>query len=546
MPDLEPTLILHPISSLTTGERQPRLDLVPPGPFVVGRSSEVEWVIPDQAVSRRHAMIAQHADRWFISDLESRHGTMVNGKPIAPGDRFPLETGDLVQFGAWACRCQSSRGLGQHTTAFEERPRGGTQVSTVKAAELAGLAQLRLDALLTVSREFNSVPDSAGVAQATVQAVHTATGCGRVMVVKQVTTDEFETLASTATEPPRLSRSLIEAAGLQRSLVELCGSEGAAGGGPDQQAHSILDLKIRTAICAPIIVGKSPEAFLYLDTRDTETALPKDAAAFCQSVAQLAGFSLERIRNAALAERHAQLENDLGAARRAQELLMPPKSGTVGATEYAYESLPGRVVAGDLFDVFPLSDTRTAVLLGDVTGKGVGAAVLMAATQSQLRTQILSGKPFARAIEAVSHDLNRHSEVNKFVTLIAAIIDAANHTIELVDAGHGFAVHATPDAGPIKLQPPTGFPLGVIENADYESQVFPFGPGSQLVVFSDGVVEQPNLAGEQFGYDAAMGVIAGADTPASIAAALLDAVRKHAAADLADDLTVAAIRLDAH
>lgn len=541
MPDSNTPLKLHPISPLASGERFGPLVLEAPGPYIVGRSSEVEWTVPDQAVSRRHASITWHSGRWFISDLESRHGTMVNGKAVAPGEQFPIEAGDLVQLGVWSCRCQSGSAHLNPTTTFDERPKEGTQVAAVQAADMAGLAQLRLDALLTVSRDFNSAPDTETVAKATVQAVHTATGCARVIVVKQVTTDEFETLASTASEPAGLSRSLIEAASLEHALVELRAAGG--GGGPEGQAHSIMDLRIRTAICAPIIVGKSPEAFLYLDTRDAERALPRDAAAFCQSVAQLAGLALERIRSAELAHRHAQLESDLGAARRAQELLMPPKSGTVGAAEYAYESLPGRVVAGDLFDVFPLSETRTVVLLGDVTGKGVGAAVLMAATQSQLRTQILSGKPFARAIEAVSHDLNRHSEVNKFVTMIAAIIDAEHHTIELVDAGHGFAVHATPNAEPIKLQPPTGFPLGVIENADYESQAFPFGPGSQLIVFSDGVVEQPNLAGEQFGYDAAMGVIAGVSSPAEIAATLLAAVQDHAQASLADDLTVAAARL---
>jgi hypothetical protein len=91
-----------------------------------------------------------------------------------------------------------------------------------------------------------------------------------------------------------------------------------------------------------------------------------------------------------MAERHRQLQDDLNAARRAQELLSPPKQGRHGSVSYRFESIPGRVVAGDLFDVFPLDESRTAFFLGDVSGKGVGAAMLMAACQSQLRTKLLS------------------------------------------------------------------------------------------------------------------------------------------------------------
>jgi len=552
-----PPLTLQPLAPDASGQPVPPLALADHDTLIAGRSSESDWTIADQAVSRRHASFTHRAGEWFVTDLQSRHGTRVNGETIEPGRPVPIAPGDRIEFGVWACRCRLP-GAGQFpTTTFDEQGGRGTAVSPVQPAALDGLAQRRLDALLTVSRELNNAKSLDEIATSAVRAVSAATGGPRVVVVQQASDREFNALASTFDEPPTLSRTLVEAAA-GGQLVELRDNT------IHEQAHSILDLGIRTAICAPIMVGQSPEAYLYLDSRKAESVLPEDAAAFCQSVAQLAGLALERVRAAELTARHAQLESDLSAARRAQQLLMPPRTGSLGPVSYAYESLAGRVVAGDLFDVFTLDDNRTALFLGDVSGKGVGAAVLMAAAQSQLRTRLTSGRPLAEAIGAVSADIHTRSEANKFVTCLAAIIHHAEETLEIVDAGHGFAARISPDHKAEKIQTGGGFPLGVTDAADYDTVTVPFPRGATLVLFSDGVIEQPDPAGVQFGYNNAIETLHDLDTPESLAAALLAAVRHHAVGacetghagsrtgvssqedevGLADDLTVAAVRLN--
>ncbi|MFG0306510.1 MAG: SpoIIE family protein phosphatase [Phycisphaerales bacterium JB040] len=544
-------LTLQPLAPDASGNTVPPLELRDQATVIAGRSSETDWTIADQAVSRRHASFTSRAGEWFVTDLRSRHGTRVNGRAIEPGLPVPIAPGDRIEFGVWACRCRAPGERHFPTTTFDERAPHADTVSPVQPASLDGLAQRRLDALLTVSRELNSARSLDDVATSAVRAVHAATGGPRVVVVQQASDREFAAIASSTDEPPTLSRTLVEAAA-GGQLVELRDNT------IHRQAHSILDLGIRTAICAPIMVGQTPEAFLYLDSRKAESVLPEDAAAFCQSVAQLAGLALERVRAAELSARHAQLESDLSAARRAQQLLMPPRTGTLGPVSYAYESLAGRVVAGDLFDVFSLDQQRTALFLGDVSGKGVGAAVLMAAAQSQLRTRLASGRPLAEAVASVSADIHSRSEANKFVTCLAAIIHHDDETIELVDAGHGFAARVSPDRRAEKIQTGGGFPLGVTDSADYEPSTVPFPRGATLVLFSDGVIEQPDPAGVQFGYDNAIHTLHDRDTPEALAAALLHAVRRHAAggesvpraaasgeAGLADDLTVAAVRLNA-
>ncbi len=508
-----------------------------PGPYVIGRSTDANWPLPEQSVSRRHAQLELRNGQWMLTDLSSRHGTTVNGQSLNEGQAVSITSGDLIAFGTWTCRCQIGPRRPGVTTPFMMGDDAGASIAPIDRTRLSGIAQRGLEALLELTRSLEHAKSEEAIAQAVVRAVDRATRCPRVFVTRPVSGDEYQTLASNTPEPTMLSHSLIDAAA-RRGLVEL-----NTAGQSAEQTHSIVQLSIRSAICAPILSSKVPIAFLTLDTRNAERTLPPDAASFCQSVADLAGMAFERLEAADLALKHEQLTRDLGAARRAQELLSPSTSGTLGRVSYVFEAHAGRVVAGDLFDILALDSHRTAFFLGDVSGKGVGAAVLMAAAQSQLRTHLLNGAPLAKAVGAVSADLFRRTDPSKFVTLLACVVDAAADEMHIVDAGHGwFAVKPT-DGSPIRIEAPHGFPLGVIAEAEYEPHVVAFTTGSQAVLFSDGAVEQPNSAGEQFGYDAVLDAIARASDPETITQAIVEDVRAHAAGDFADDLTVACVQL---
>lgn len=471
----------------------------------------------------------------MITDLDSRHGTSVNGKRLDGTTPVPLQHGDEISLGIWRCRLHAGGGLPGMTTPFAEGVAPRERISAVDPSRMSGVAQRGLDALLDLSAKLDTAAEVKDVANALAGAVKSAIGCERVVVARPVSTEEIELLASTVSEMPRISRSLMDEAA-KKGLVELQVSSVG-----EDQAQSIMELNIRTAICAPIISGGSPAAFLVLDTRDTERALPPDAAAFCQSVARLAGLAFERIGAAILSERNRQLQGDLDAARRAQELLSPSSTGGHGSVSYVFESIPGRIVAGDLYDFFPLSDSRVAFFLGDVTGKGVGAAMVMAATQSQLRTQLLMGKELGSAISAASMDMFQRSDPSKFVTLVAGIIDTKRGVVQTVDAGHGLCSILPRSGSPRLIETPKGFPLGIVEDTVYEVGEHPFGIGDCLVLYSDGAVEQPCPAGHQFGMGAIHDALSKSDSPQDAVTTLVTAVRDHAKGHLADDLTVASI-----
>ncbi|MFK7760431.1 MAG: SpoIIE family protein phosphatase [Phycisphaerales bacterium] len=531
-------LELRPLSRMESDDSVLNLVLDPPGPIVIGRSSEAQWAIPAPSVSRKHASLESLDNNWFLKDLGSRHGSTINGKRLEPNELMLIHPGDLIGFGGWMCRCSSLDSRHGMTTPFTNTQPEDESISAIDSSLFRGVAQQRLDAILKLTRALDDAKNEVQVAEAVVHSVTMATGCKRVVVTRLASDSEFELLASSSKDEPTLSRSLIDAAA-RDGLVELKST-----GGIRNQAHSIMSLDIQTAICAPILSGDSPAAYLVLDTRSTEKSLPHDAAVFCQSIADVAGLSFERLYNAELVARHAQLQQDLGAARRAQEFLQPPLTGTLGNTSYAFESYAGRVVAGDLFDIFELDSSRTAFFLGDVSGKGVGAAVLMAAAQSQLRTHLLAGDDLCAALSAVNSDLYKRTDSSKFVTLIAGVIDAKEERLEISDAGHGLCVVIPNGSQPLQLEAPHGFPLGVVGEAEYKVQSTEFLQGSVVVFFSDGVVEQPNPEGNHFGFDAALSSTAQHITPTEITSALVNDVRSHAEGDYSDDLTVASMRLD--
>jgi len=504
-------------------------------PVIVGRSSAADWTIPDQAVSRRHASVERDGDAWVVADLNSRHGTYVNGQRLEPGERIPIRHADVIRFGHWPCRCETPGVSSRHSTTTrlldsDER----SHVSPIGAEALGGVAQMRLDTLISASQELESRADRAEIADVLIRAAQRGASCRRVLVVRPIGEDDFEVLASTDPgEEPRLSRSLLAGAFEQERMVQLSAPSHAA-----EEGHSIADLNIRTAICAPILVGDAIDAFLYLDTRGGEHDLSPDAAAFCRALAQLGGLAFDRLLRQQIDERRRQLERDLSVARRAQELLMPSRAEEGGRVRYAFRSVAGRLVAGDLFDVIPLDEDRVAFFLGDVSGKGVGAAVLMSAAQATLRSLLSRSVGLSESLETLNEHLVQRTSRDAFITLLAGVVDRRDGSVDLVDAGHALCCLRRKDEPPSRPEISGGLPLAVSAGERYRSSKLPLDEGDRLVVFSDGVVEQRSPGGKELGVEAAHGALEASTSCEEDVRRLFDLVEAHAEGQLADDLTV--------
>ncbi len=518
-----------------------------PGPYRVGRGSDSDIVLAYGTVSRRHGLFTLREGIWLLSDSGSRHGSFVNGLRLEAQDPTPIAPGDLIRMGPWTFRVRDpgSRISGVATT--NDFHQSGHRIETVQRADRQEFAQHRLELLIEWAGSAHTAESIEDLAGRMLQTALDGTGLSRGAVVRQVSSaGEVETLAEIGhgNEPGKgrldISRSLLAAASTGE-VVRLTNEVNPSYG------ESIMQLGIHSAVCAPLMLERSVEAYLYVDAREGERAVAEEAAAFCAAVARVGEMALGGLRRHALEALRQTTESDLRAARDAQDLIMPPSSGSFGAIRYAVSRQPGRMVAGDLFDVVPRREGgQVGVFLGDVSGKGVGAGLLMAVAQTNLRLRLRREADPGILLTDLNEYLQARSTSEKFITLWLGLFDPVAGEVRFADAGHGYWLVVEPGSGPRLVQSEGKYPVGIDTGVSYPTESLALAPGSRVVLFSDGLIEQTNLDGEEFGLERAMEVLRGCSSCDDDVAGLHEAVIAYAGTDsLEDDLTIASVEFGA-
>jgi serine phosphatase RsbU (regulator of sigma subunit) len=210
------------------------------------------------------------------------------------------------------------------------------------------------------------------------------------------------------------------------------------------------------------------------------------------------------------------------------------------------ESRAGTYLGGDFFDIITLPDGKLAIALGDVTGHGVAASVLMTATQGFLHAALEQHADAARAVNLLNRFIHPRRSDEKFVTLWVGIFDLANKTLQYVDGGHGYAQMLRADGTFEALDGGDGLPVGVFDGIEYSSVETALGPGDRMLVVSDGIVEQfgpvqkpdGTTALDHFNLEGVEKTIRALSPADDIVARLFEAVVKHAhSPTLQDDAT---------
>ncbi len=522
---------------------QPTVKMVKDKPCRMGRSNECEICLADPGVSRRHAEITYQAGTWFLTDLGSRHGTYLNAVKLDPHAPVPMREGDLMRVGPWTYRALLGRGRTPKLSTVDDSGSTMVRVQRVSEPELTSPAQRRLSILLDYAASINAATTEAGLVESVLDAVMAGTGFPRAAIIRAGSTiDEVEVLGHRGLTPGQrvsVSRSLLKAAA-GGEIVKLTGE------GPINTAESIVRLGIQAAICAPIFLGDAIAAYLYVDSRADEVQQSQDAAAFVQAIARTCGLALANVKRSEMEAEQKRFKDDMHAAREAQRMIMPPETGSVGGVlRYCFQARPGRFIAGDLFDLFPLDSRRVAIVLGDVCGKGIGSAILMATTQSYLSAALRYHAEPAKAVTDVNRHLAKRAEDNKFVSLWAGILDIETRRLTYCDAGHGYWLVARHGKAPGRVESTAGGPLlRADEEHEYTSDELTLALGERVILFSDGVVEQRSPDDEEFGLDRTIEVLSGSGGPGSDVQKLFDTLVSFAGTDrLADDVTIASIQL---
>ncbi|MCA9284430.1 MAG: FHA domain-containing protein, partial [Phycisphaerales bacterium] len=389
------------------GPSLPRMELDPAVSTLMGRASDATIRLNDAAVSRRHARIEFEGDRWLLTDLESRHGTAVNGTRLVAGQPRPLEDGDQITIGPWILRFAGTASQRSTVISVDDRRGGTASFTRIDRAALGSIAERRLEAIIRVAAALHTAVDEQEAAMVVADALVGGTGFQRVAVVRPLSgVEQLEVLVALdrgqANPQPRFSRSLLGAA-LEGQLVQMRDMPAL------QEEHSIISMGLAEALCAPVRVDGDIGALVYLDSESVGARPQPDAAIFVSAVADLCGFALSHVAALQAKALQEELIQDLQLARQVQERLMPRTVGTLNGLQYAVGALPGRHVAGDLFGLIDLGEGRTALLLGDVAGKGAAAGMLMATVQAQIEALLEHGASLVEAVERSSSSLMRRA-----------------------------------------------------------------------------------------------------------------------------------------
>jgi len=516
--------------------------LEPGGDIVFGRGSQCDLKLPEATISRQHGRFISTDEGCFLVDLGARLGTFVNNTQCPSESKMPISTGDMIRVGPWIFRASVRQGAPVSMQTIDDSVEVEARVQRMSRSDLGALAQHRLSLLIDCSAEINKATNLKELGAMVVESAIAGTGFQRAAMLMPADEEgEIEVVGfldgdSKDASGTTFSRSLLEAASKGDVACMLSGQTAGFG-------QSIADLNIHSAICSAIMVDDKLEAYLYLDAREQERQIQPDAAGFCQGLCRMAGLAFANLNRLEMQINQAKLEQDLNAAREAQELLIPKDVGAGAVFGWGRVFKPGREASGDLLDIIPLSENKMALIVGDVSGKGAGAAILMSSAQSFIHARITSGCSPEETVTAVNKFVSERSPMNRFLTLWVGIFDVHAKELQYVDAGHGH--WAIRRANGIAEAPPTpdGFLIGIDANSEYRNATLLVEPGDRIVIFSDGIPEQQTpSSGEQYGVERVYELLASSPTAEDDVNRLLEAVMQWAgSSQLDDDTTIVSL-----
>ncbi len=477
---------------------------------VLGRDAEQCTIaIPNSAVSRRHAIITRSSGQYFIEDLGSRNGTFVNQqKVVAP---TALRNEDRIKICDFLFRFRDEKVAVQYDEGDEDE--GGEGQTTVQGSVNRDAAQQflevqpsdRLRALLTISTglsktlEINQLLPQ--IADTLFEVFKQADRCFVILI------DEQGRLIPKAVKSRRPMGDDIR---FSKTIVRKCLdsaasylSEDAASDLSLGPAQSIAEFRIRSVMCVPLITSEGKRlGAIQLDTQDAAKKFNKqDDLNLLTVVANLATISIEKAQShlALLAREKEQKEIEI--ARKVQVGFLPKSYPPIDGYEFFAFYSAAQSVGGDYYDFISLPHGRVAVVLGDVAGKGVAAALLMAKLSAEVRFCMLTEPDPAKAVSMLNDQLIRGGIGDRFVTLAVCVIDPAAHQLTFVNGGHinplrvwgGGAEYAE-----AVTDAESGVPVGLVPGFEYSAKSVSLDHGESILVFTDGVTDAESPDGARF------------------------------------------------
>ncbi len=538
---------------------------------VIGRLPECDIILGINGVSRRHAEIRKVGAAFVLVDLGSLNKTLVDGTALTGGVEHPLKENNRinicgVEFVYHAVAPPEPKDPEPAADVMVVTESDGSDmldVRTLEAHRTSTMAsavrpEAKLKAILDISKSLSSELRIDAVAPKILDSLmEIFPGAERLFLMledpasKRLVRKAFKHRPQKRTSflrnvpedevPTSISRSIVEYVLGQKKAV-LSQDAGADKNLPS--SASISDLKIRSVMCVPLLTPDNKAlGILQLDTSDRRQFGEEDLDVLL-AVASQAAIS---IQNASMLEsllQRERLNRDLKIAEQVQKKFLPQSVPTVPGYEFFAFYQPTYEVGGDFYDFVPLPGGRIALALGDVSGKGVAAALMMAKFSGDTRSYMLTENAPAPTATRLNTLLCDAGISDKFITLGLCVLDALTHKLTLTSAGHTPVLIRRADGQVDEVgQDVSGLPLGVMDDSVYEQTEVQLNPGDVVIFYSDGVTDARSPADElydsQTNHRLPRRVAQVSGGPADVGRAILQEIREFSAGhSQADDITL--------
>ncbi len=478
-------------------------------PYTIGRLGDNDLLLRDNRISRRQAQIIEEENQFYVEDNESRHGTFVNGERI---QRHRLQPNDRIEFGVNECFVLVFSSDQPDVGKLLDRFRVSSE-QTSSAGELH-----QLNAMLEVSRVLNAGLALDDVLTQVVDSCLQIAQAERGLLLLKDDQGKLEfrvardrQRSTLSGKNLRISKTVVDRAMETRRHVIHMDAAGEAGATLPAAGNSIADLELRTLICLPLMrmqvttasettsYGSAADVIgvLYMDSRLPTSSFSDTSREVLQTLCLEASTVVENAKLFALSRDREKLEQELKIARNIQQKLLPRKFPQGLAFEVTGMNVACQQVGGDYFDVFELADGCCGVVIADVSGKGITAALLASMLQGVFWATATSGRPPGETARRVNEYVCERSTPDKYATLFYAVLDPAG-TLTYVNAGHNppMLVRASGRVDPLVSE---NLPIGMFTEAGYTESRVDIGVGDTLVLYTDGVTEAVNTDDEMYG-----------------------------------------------
>ncbi|MGH9800610.1 MAG: SpoIIE family protein phosphatase, partial [Blastocatellia bacterium] len=510
----------------------------------IGRSARNDLCVEDPFASRLHAEIRRRGDSFWVSDLGSANGTLLNNERLV--SQSQLDDRDIIRIGEteieYSERADTAPARAKTSILFSDSSFSPTPEATIVAGGRNSAAGL-ISSLESVQRPGSFAPEvtqfQTPISDKVIPQDDTLNIISRVSLtllsplslddtLQQMLECVFDVLSAdrgyvmllekpdpksnaepelvcraikarrqvnTAQQDIQISNSITE------QVLKQCTSVLTSDAQVDprfQERQSIVLGGVRSVMAVPLAVENRVSGMVYVDSpyhsnRFTERDL--------QLLTLIAGVAAIRIENVSLLEvqqEQKRLANELAVASEIQLRLHPASPPAIAGYEMIGVSFPCFEVGGDYFDFIEKRDGRLVVALGDVSGKGTGAALLMSSVHAAVRAQATTRLSASEIVGEINQYIYDNTPANRYVTMFYSELDHRTHQLTYINAGHNhpLLVRTNGEVTPLDIG---GFPVGITQFCDYHEGWAQLEPGDVLVIYSDGVTESQDEEGEEFG-----------------------------------------------